>query len=137
MSLVLAASGALAAAQTLTPLPGQGSPVGPEVRGQIVRVDPVTGMVVIRTGTGKLAREREYRVMKNTRYFGRDNIPLTNGLRYNGWRPGTNVWYQTVPGASNMNLNYLRMTPTPVPAPGGVRPGGTVPSPAPRPGGAR
>jgi hypothetical protein len=151
VGLLLAAGGALAAAQTTTPIPGQkdtGLRPAPEVRGQIVRVDPARNVIIIRTGTGETAREREYRVGKATRYYGLDNRVLTDGLRYNGWRAGTNVWYQTIPGADNMNLNYLRLTPAPAAVPGGVRPGvpgtnpgavppaGTVPPPpAVRPGG--
>ncbi len=142
VGLLLAAGGAPAWAQTTTPIPGQkgtGLQPVPEVRGQIVRVDPATGAVWIRTGTGKAAREQRYLTGKTTRFYGLDNKSLTNGLRYNGWTPGTNVWFQTAPdtlrgttpgtaaGAGNMNLNYLRLTPTPA---GGVRPAGapgTVP----------
>jgi hypothetical protein len=154
VGLLLAAGGAPASAQTTTPIPGQGTGLrpGPELRGQIVRVVPTRDIVVIRTGTGPTAREQEYRVSKVTQYFGPKNRALTDGLRYNGWTAGTNVWYQTAPGAGNMSLNYLRLSPAPVPGatvpggtvPGGILPGGTVtpppvttPPPPPVPGGGR
>src|SRR5436189_5457614 len=68
---------------------------GKEMRGQIVRVDPEKGVVAIRVGTGADAKVREYRVAKTTRYFGRDNKALTDGLRYEGWKADTPVRFPT------------------------------------------
>jgi hypothetical protein len=67
------------------------------LEGKIVRVDPETGMVVIRTGTGAAAKEVEYKVAPTTKYFLEENKPVTNGLRYQGFREGTAVWYQVAP----------------------------------------
>jgi hypothetical protein len=122
-------------AQTTTPVqPAQVTPRGPEMRGKIVRIDPQTGMVVIRQGTGANAKDVTYRVGKNTRYYGTANKMLTDGLRYNGFKQWADVWYSYVPANATgvLNLNELRLGPTvgTTPggtrtAPGGVRPGGS------------
>jgi hypothetical protein len=65
-------------------------------RGEVVRINPDTGVIVVRSGTGREIRETEYRVGKTTKYWGRDRKAINDGLRFNGWRQGSTVWY--VPG---------------------------------------
>jgi len=86
----------------------------------------------------------EYRVGKGTRYFGTDNKTLADGLRYNGFRQGTRVWYSRMPGTAGqtgpMNLNELRLGPAPGTQPGapgapGTNPGGVRPGGAANPSG--
>jgi hypothetical protein len=159
--LVLVAGGGLALSQTnptTIQRPTTSSPQAPGsrqlqyYRGQLVRVDPGKGVVVIRSGTGAQQRDMMYLVGKSTRYFGADNKALADGLRYNGFRQGANVWYSrmTAPGQTfPNNLNVLRLAPAPgtpfvLPGtnPGGVpkpgtpgAPGSPPPPGAPKPGG--
>src|SRR5437763_457831 len=86
--LLTAAS--FAAAQPVRP-PASGTP-GPQIggptaaamanfnRGQIVNVNAQSGMVTVRIGTGNTAREQQFRVANDARFFGPDRRPLTNGL---------------------------------------------------------
>lgn len=78
------------------------------VEGTIVRVDPVTNMVVVRTHVGPDVKEFEYRVDPNTKYWGTDNQPFTNALHYQGFREGTPVWYHVGPGERSRILNEVR-----------------------------
>jgi hypothetical protein len=109
------------------------------MRGQIVRVDPGKGVVVIRSGVGAQAQNTAYRVGTDTRYFGTDNQALANGLRSSGFRRGANVWYvrRVPPGeVAPRNLNELRLGPAPGVAPvvPGTNPDGTAPQGLPTPG---
>ena len=67
------------------------------LEGKIIRVDPETGMVVIKTGMGDTAKEIEYKVDRATKYYGTEEKPLADGLRYQGFKEGTTVWYQVAP----------------------------------------
>lgn len=90
-----------------------------ELRGKIVRIEPQTGMVVIRTGTGAKAQDVEYQVGKATRYYGRNGTAVQNGLLAPGFRQGIDVWYRVAPRNINTGrgLSELRLGPTaPVPA---------------------
>ncbi|MFL5338901.1 MAG: hypothetical protein ACJ8F7_01940 [Gemmataceae bacterium] len=71
------------------------------MRGKIVRADPDRGIVVIRTGTGPDAREVEYHVDKTTRYWGPDQAVINDALRYQGFKEGTDIWYQPLPNNAN------------------------------------
>src|SRR5580700_2768250 len=66
-------------------------------RGEVVRVNPETNTIVLRSGTGTEVKEFEYHVAPTTKYWGTDRKAFDNGLRYNGFRAGTAVWY--APGA--------------------------------------
>ena len=67
---------------------------GAYVEGKIVRVDPATNLVVVRTNTGEV----EYRVDPNTRYWGTDQQQFTTGLRYESFRVGTPIWFHVGAG---------------------------------------
>src|SRR5436190_1738206 len=71
-----------------------------EVRkGQVVRVNPDKNTIVVRAGAGAETKEVEYRVVTSTKYWGSDKRPLSNGLRYQGFREGTDVWF--IPGTGD------------------------------------
>jgi len=139
IGLLLLAGGGFADAQGTT-RPGDkttgtgGTRLGKEMRGRIVRVDPEKGIVVIRVGTGTDAKEREFRVAKTTRYFGKDNKALTDGLKGTGWKANTDVWFRTTGGENSTNLGELRMGPGPA-TPGGTGGTGKSGGGAVRPGG--
>jgi hypothetical protein len=78
------------------------------LQGKIIRVDPATGMVVVRTGTGDAVKEYEYKVDTTTRYWGPEQQVLTDGLRYQGFREGTQVWYRVGPGDRNRVISEVR-----------------------------
>ena len=103
--------------------PGQ-QPMEEEVvyqEGKIVRVDPGANIIVVRTGTGKDIIEHEYRVDTTTRYWGTDQQPFTTGLRYQGFREGTPIWFRVGPGERNRSMSEIRFhNPSVRP---GVRPG--------------
>src|SRR5262245_51424203 len=73
--------------------PGQRPATAQFMQGSIVSVDAAGNTITLKTGTGANAREQEFRVNNTTRYFGTDRQPLTNGLRFNGLKAGTDVWY--------------------------------------------
>jgi hypothetical protein len=80
-------------------------------------MEPQTGMVVIRTGTGARAQDVEYQVGKATRYYGRNGLAVRRGLLAPGFQQGVDVWYRVSP--TNINtargLSELRLAPTVVP----------------------
>jgi hypothetical protein len=138
VGLLLAVGANLALAQT-RPTTSQLQPPNGQLtyeRGHLVSVDPVKGVVVIRRGAGPQGRNLEYRVAKGTLYYGKDNTPLANGLRFNGFRPGVPVWYSPMPAAVGqtgpLSLNGLRLGPAPAVPPGAPgAPGATPPPPGP------
>jgi len=69
-----------------------------DLRGEIVRVDPDKSIVVIKTGTGDMVKEVEYRVAPTTRYWETNTIVVKDGLRYRGFRPGAPIWYRVGTG---------------------------------------
>ena len=80
-----------------------------EVRAKVVRVDPDKNLVVLRVGDGEKAKDVEYKVDKATRYIGSTKQPLTDGLRYAGFKEGTEVWFRVAPGTGNQTLAELRL----------------------------
>jgi hypothetical protein len=78
------------------------------LEGKIVRVDPETGMVVVRTGTGNAVKDVELRVDKSTKYWAEAEKPITTGLRYEGFRPGTEIWYQVSPAGNARIMSDVR-----------------------------
>jgi len=95
----------------------QGTTTEKYLTGKIVRVDPATGVVVIRTGTGNTAKEVEYRTGTATKYYGENNKALNEGLKYSGWRPNTEVHYLVGPNATNPELSGMWLGPVPVAPP--------------------
>jgi hypothetical protein len=63
-----------------------------DIRGRIVRVVPAENVIVVQTGTGADVKEVRYMVTETTKYWGTDQKPFTNGLRYQGFKAGTDVW---------------------------------------------
>ena len=87
----------------------QDRPTRRDVRkGQVIRVVPDKNVVVVRVGTGTEAREFEYRVTTTTKYWGTDQQPFTTGLRYEGFREGTQIWYRVGPGQKNRVVSEIR-----------------------------
>jgi len=85
------------------------------LEGKIVRVDPETGMVVVQTGAGNAAKEVEFKVDKTTKYWVEANKPVTTGLRYEGFRPGTVIWYQASPiGTAQVMTDVRFYNPRPI-----------------------
>jgi len=76
-------------------------------RGNIVRVDPAQNVVIVRSGTGADAREIQYRVMDTTRYWGTDRQPFNTGLRYQGFREGSQVWFTPGAGDNAQTISQL------------------------------
>lgn len=68
-----------------------------DLRGKIVRVDPVKNIVVVRTTNGTTSEDVEYLVDTTTQYWGPDRVVINDGLKYKGFTEGTEVWYRTVP----------------------------------------
>jgi len=77
--------------------------------GQIVSTDPNTGMVTVRTGTGANAREQQFRVGDKARFFNANRQALTDGLSFNGFSPGANVFFQSGAGGQGNIINDLRL----------------------------
>lgn len=111
VGLVLMICGAVSADEPLTK--GQVR----DLRGRIVRVDPDKNIIVVRTGTGDAAKEMEYQIGKTTRYWGTDRAPLTDGLRYKGFREGTDVWYRLGTGDNRTSISELRFYDPSIPVP--------------------
>jgi len=78
------------------------------VAGKIVRVDPVNNLVVVRSNVGTEVKEYEYRVDPNTKYWGADQREFNNGLNYQGFREGTQIWYRVGPGDRSRFVNEIR-----------------------------
>ena len=56
--------------------------------------DPAGGVVVIMEGTARQTCARvEYRMDARARYFGPDQAVIASGLKYEGFKPGTEIWY--------------------------------------------
>ena len=87
--------------------------------GQIVRVNALNNTMVIRVGTGTDAKEQELKVSNSTKFFGSDKQPLSNGLKSQNFKDGTDVWFMT--GADDKTtINELRLYDPALP--GGIKP---------------
>jgi hypothetical protein len=73
---------------------------------QIVHVNPQMNMLTLRMGAGAAAREQQFRLAENARLFGTDRRLLADGLCFNGFQPGANVFFR--PGTGN-TINDLRL----------------------------
>jgi hypothetical protein len=82
----------------------QGNQPPQYMQGQIYRVDAANGTVSVRSGTGATAKESTFQVNDATKYWGTDRKAFDNGLRYQGFKPGTDIWY--VPGTGD-NARYF------------------------------
>ena len=78
------------------------------LEGKIVRVDPVTNKVVVETTVGTQTKEVEYLVDPATKYWGVDQQPFTTALRYEGFRPGANIWFRAETGERSRYVNEVR-----------------------------
>jgi hypothetical protein len=65
-------------------------------RGRVVAVNPKAGTVTIRPSDDPRVPAVEYRVGKDTRYYGisRED-PLGDGLNSTAFRPGAEVWFRS------------------------------------------
>jgi hypothetical protein len=82
-------------------------------RGQIVKVDPQTNQVWIRTGTGTAAREQAFNVAKTATFYGANTKALSAGLRSREFRPGANVMYRLGPGTTGIAEMRVGTVPPP------------------------
>ena len=109
----------VAAAAVAQDRPGTKPPVGGDrpgvgvggqfMRGSIVSVDPTGSTITLRSGAGVNAREQMFRVNADTRYFGADRQPLTDGLKFNGLKAGTDIWYRVGTGTNATMISDLRL----------------------------
>lgn len=79
-----------------------------DVHGKIVRVNPDKNTVVIRVGDGDKAKEVEYKVANTTKFWGTDKQALNEGLKYKGFKEGTEVWFRPGTGSDAMTITELR-----------------------------
>jgi hypothetical protein len=151
-AVLLAAGGAVFAQRPTLP-PSQAPLKGlfNQGRGRVVAVNPKAGTVTIRPSDDPRVAPVEYRVGKDTRYFGIDREdPLRDGLNSAAFQPGAEVWFRSPlnNGKTIREIGFgapgLRVAP-PLPQFGtpGVRPlspqygaPGLNPAPAPAPFGA-
>jgi hypothetical protein len=77
-------------------------PDSAHTRGKVVRIDRDRGVVVVRIGEGPDAREVEYHVDANTKYWGPDEAAINSALRYEGFREGAEIWFRPVPNATTI-----------------------------------
>ena len=76
----------------------------PYTQGTVVKVLPDASTIVLRVGAGDKAKMVDYKIDKNTRFWGPDRQPLNNGLRFGGFKEGADVWLRTQPGQSQQLL---------------------------------
>jgi hypothetical protein len=88
--------------------PQQKAPPIADRRGQVVRVDPAKGVVVMQAGEGPAAKEFQYRLNASTRFWGVDRALVADGLKYNGFRPGATVWYRVGDADNAQNITEMR-----------------------------
>ncbi len=78
------------------------------MRGRIVRFDAANNTVVVRTGEGNDAKETQYTVGANTKYWGSDRQAMDNGLRNKNFKEGSDIWYRTGTGDDAKSLSEVR-----------------------------
>jgi hypothetical protein len=93
-----------------------------DMRGQIVRVDPIANTIVVKVGTGDTAKEMTYKVTDATKYWGSDRQSVSEGLKFKGFKDGTDVWFRTGTGADNMTITELRLFDPALKTPGKEKP---------------
>jgi hypothetical protein len=109
---VLLAGGTVIAQQAQTPAQAQpGKVASPNfMAGKVVRVDPATNKIWIRTGPGTAAREQAFMVDRNAKFFGADAKALENGLRAEQFRAGADVRFLLGQGV-NPSISEFRFGP--------------------------
>jgi hypothetical protein len=100
---------------------------GRVTRGEIVSVDPATGMITIRSGEGSDVHEHRFHVNRETRFFDRERLALEDGLAYSGFGVGTPVWYAPGAGALADTLAGVSLA-DPAVATADIGPGGAGPA---------
>lgn len=78
------------------------------VRAKVVRVVPEQNLLVVQTGTGTAVKEVEYTLAKTTKIMGPNQVVIEDGLRYKGFKTGTDVWL--VMGDDNRVVTEVRFT---------------------------
>jgi hypothetical protein len=89
--------------------PAAAAMTGRITRGEIVSVDPTTGMLVIRTGSGAGSVEHRFHVNRHTRFLDRELLALENGLAFNGFAAGAPVWFAPGVGSAANTLAGLSL----------------------------
>jgi hypothetical protein len=87
----------------------QQQPKATHVQGQIVRVDPQTSTVTVRTTNGKETVDRQYKIETGTQFYGSNRKPFFDGLSNKGWKQGTDFWYQLGSGKQENTIMDMRM----------------------------
>jgi len=82
-------------------------PATAHMRGKVVRIDREHGIVVVRIGDGPDAKEVEYHVDASTQYWDPNEAAISNALQYQGFTPGTDIWFRPVPNNA-MTIRELR-----------------------------
>jgi hypothetical protein len=77
-------------------------------RGRVVRVDPARNVIIVRVGENDQAREQEYTVGETTTYWSPERQQINDGLRYKGFREGTDVWYRMGTGNNARSISEMR-----------------------------
>jgi hypothetical protein len=77
--------------------------------GQVVRTDPQTSTMVIRSTEGNKKVDLQFKVETATQYWGADRKPFFDGLTNKGFKQGTDVWYQLGTGNKQSTITHLRM----------------------------
>ncbi len=95
-------------------------------RAQIVNVNPQANMLTLRMGSGAAAREEQFRLAESARLLGADRRLLADGLRFNGLRPGTDVFFRAGSGNLAGTIHDLRLFNPSLPALTGQIQNGTV-----------
>jgi hypothetical protein len=100
--LFLAAALAVAASATVVAQqPSQ------HMQGRVVLVYPDVDTLVLRVGEGNKAKNIEYKVNKNTRYWDADAKGIVNGLRNPGFKEGADVWFKIQPKQSQQLIGEV------------------------------
>src|SRR5207244_9185459 len=73
----------------------------------VVRVDPTSNMVVLRTGTGADVKEVEFKLAPTVKVWGADQQVLAEAARFQAMKQGADVWYRL--DADNRLITELRM----------------------------
>lgn len=79
------------------------------MQGQIVRTDPQTGSVILRTMDGNKAIDRTYKVETGTTFYGADRKPFFDGLTNKSLKQGADVWYQLGAGDKQNTITNFRL----------------------------
>ena len=80
------------------------------MEGKVMKVLPDGNLVILRVGDGQNAKTIEYRVdPKMTKFWGPDREPTKAGLKHEGFKEGSTVWFRTAPGQNQQVIHEMRL----------------------------